>query len=103
MTIRYECIADLGEVNDFEYGVLTASLKKYGYEYEYESDQDGGKLIIEGEIEVDDYTYSAADVASEIDYILWNAADLDADIRAKEVEYEPDWDSMPGGYDAIWN
>lgn len=104
MTVSYSCEVNAGATDDFDYNLATASLDKYGYDWSYESGEDGGKLIIEGEIEVDAYDTSADDVADEIKNILWNTAGYDADVTVREVEYEPDWDRMPGGVDyGFWN
>ena len=102
MTIAYKCEVKMSEPSDFEhYDELTAALSKNGYDWDY--DPETKSLIIDGETEVDSYDTNADDVASDIDYILRSTANIDADIETKEVEYEPDWDAMPGGYDAIWN
>ena len=99
MTVSYDCAADVSELTAEDLNALTNRLDKERYDWYY----DGDTLTIQGECEVDDYGTNANDVAREIDYILWSEANLDADIKTEEVEYEPDWDKMPGGYDYIWN
>ena len=102
MTVSYSCEVKMSEPSDFEhYDELTAALSKNGYDWDYDSETKS--LIIEGETEVGDYDMNAGDVADEIANILWNTAEYDVDVETREVEYEPDWDSMPGGYDYIWN
>lgn len=104
MTVSYSCEVNAGALNDFDYNLVTGSLDRYGYEWSFASGEDGGKLIIEGEMEVDDYDMNAGDVADEIKNILWNTAEYDVDVETREVEHEPDWDAMPGGYDyGFWN
>lgn len=103
MTIAYKCEVKMSEPSDFEhYDELTAALSKNGYDWDY--DPETKSLIIDGETEVDSYDTDAVDVASDIDYILRSTANIDADIEAKTVEHEPDWDRMPGGVDyGSWN
>ena len=100
MTVRYECTADVSELTAEELNAATNALDKDRYDWYL----DGDELTVQGECEVDDYSTNADDVAKEIDYILWSEANLDADIKTEEVEYEPDWDKMPGGVDyGYWN
>lgn len=101
MTVSYDCKADVSELTAEELNAVTNRLDKEGYEW----DCTGEQLTVAGECEVDDYSTNADDVANEIDWILWSTANLDADIKTEEVEYEPDWDKMPGGYDTgcYWN
>ena len=100
MTVSYECTADVSELTAEELDTLTTRLSKEHYEWAYT----GSTLEIGGECEVDSYSTSADDVASEIEWILWDAAEVDADAKAKQVEFEPDWDRMPGGVDyGYWN
>lgn len=99
MTISYNCEADVSELTAEELNALTNKLDDERYDWTIED----GTLTLDGETEVDSYDTNADDVANDIDDILWSTANLDADIETKEVEHEPDWDKMPGGYDAIWN
>lgn len=99
MTISYSCEADVSNVTIEDLTALAAKLDAEHYDWAIED----GTLTLDGETEVDSYDTNADDVARDINYILWSTANLDADIETKEVEYEPDWDAMPGGYDAIWN
>lgn len=107
MTVEYECSFDLKDyvdedgvgVLDEELAATKAAIKKAGYNWY----QEGDEITISGEIEVADYYGDADDVADEIKGILWNKGEIDADVDTREVEYEPDWDKMPGGYDYIWN
>lgn len=98
MTVGYDCEVNLNDYEDLTQEDLEAvatALKNYEWYHE------GGKLVISGECEVDDYAYSAKDVADELKWLLWDAAEIDADVDAEEIEYEPDWDKMPGGYDTL--
>lgn len=107
MMVEYECNFNLTDyvdadgtgVSDEELKATKAAIEKAGYEWY----QDGDEITICGEIDVDEYSTTADDVASEIKWILWKTGEIDADVDAREVEYEPNWDSMPGGYDYIWN
>ena len=100
MTVSYSCEVYVGDIAAEELNALTNKLDAERYDWAIEGDT----LTIDGETEVDSYDTNADDVASEIDYILWSTANIDADIEAKAVEYEPDWDAMPGGYDyGFWN
>lgn len=100
MTVSYDCKADVSDLTAEELNAATNQLDKDGYDWYL----DGDELAVQGEREVDSYSTNADDVAREIDYILWSTANLDADIKTEEVEYEPDWDKMPGGVDyGYWN
>ena len=99
MTIIYDCTADVSELTVEELTAVTNALDKDRYEWYLDDKQ----LTINGEREIDPYYDTASDVAKEIDYILWSEGNLDVDIKTSEVEYEPDWDKMPGGYDYIYN
>lgn len=104
MTVEYECALNIAEykelgITDDDFAKAKAAIKKAGYNWH----QKGDEITINGEIDVDEYDTTADDVASEIKWILWETGEIDADVDADEVEYEPDWDKMPGGYDYIWN
>lgn len=100
MTVSYDCKADVSDLTAEELNAATNQLDKDGYDWYLDDDE----LTVQGEREVDSYSTNANDVANEIDYILWSTANLDADIKTEEVEYEPDWDKMPGGVDyGYWN
>ena len=100
MTVEYECTLNIAEykelgVTDDDFAKAKAAIEKAGYDWY----QDDNEVQICGEVDVDDYDTNADDVASEIKWILWNEGEIDADVDTREIEYEPDWDSMPGGYD----
>ena len=107
MTVEYECSINLKDyvdedgvgVSDEELDATKAAIEKAGYQW-YQNDDN---IEICGEVDVDDYSTSADDVASEIKWILWDKGEIDADVDAREVDSEPDWDKMAGGYDFIWN
>lgn len=99
MTVRYSCEVNLRGVKSKIRKALTTKLDAEHYDWWY----DNSTLIIEGETEVDSYDTNAGDVASEIDWIVESTTGIIVTTRAEAVEYEPDWDAMPGGYDAIWN
>lgn len=102
MTIAYKCEADVSELTAEELDELTDELNDSDYCDDWVIND--SILTIDGETEVDSYDTDAVDVASDIDYILRSTANIDADIEAKTVEHEPDWDRMPGGYDyGSWN
>lgn len=96
MTVEYECSFDLKDyvdetgvgVSDEELAATKAAIKKYGYDWY----QEGDEVTIGGEIDVDEYDTTADDVASEIKWILWKKAEIDADVTAREVVCECDWD-----------
>lgn len=99
MTVKYECHADTSDATAKEIHAAEAALDKEHYDWYL----DENTLVVEGETEVDGYSTNAAEIADEIEWILWNKAGIDADAYAEEVEFEPDWDRMTGGYDYIWN
>lgn len=85
MTVRYDCTVDLSEYE------LTAadieSVKRALDEEGYDWYHDGDKLYISGEVEVDSYGTSAADIAAELKWLLWKVAEIDADV---DVDGEPE-------------
>ena len=107
MTVEYECNFNLTDyvdedgvgVSDEVLAATKAAIEKAGYDWY----QEGAEITISGEVNVDEYDTTADDVASEIKWILWKTGEIDADVDVREVEYEPDWDKMSGGYDYIWN
>jgi len=100
MMVKYNCAVVYSDYEDGLDMELVAKakteLEKDGYDV-YDTD-DG--FEVSGEIDIDDYSTNADDVESEIKWTLWKVADIDADVDVDEVEPDdPDWDSMPGGYD----
>ena len=91
MTVSYDCNVDVSGLTAEELNAATNQLDKDGYDWYL----DGGELAVQGEREVDSYSTNANDVASEIGYILWSTANLDADIKTEEVEYD-DYHYMGG-------
>lgn len=95
MTVEYECYFNLTDyvdengvgVSDERLAATKAAIEKAGYDWY----QEGDEITISGEVDADDYSTSAADVASEIKWILWKTGEIDADVDAREVEYEPDY------------
>lgn len=82
MTINYECNINLNEyeeVTEESIAKAKAAIEKAGYDWY----RDGDEISIGGDIEVDDYVYDAADIASEISWILWDVGGIDADADAE--------------------
>lgn len=102
MTIKYNCTVTYSDHVDPEYGGLDMELVSKAISelehdgYDVYTDENGFEVSCE--IEVDSYCESANTVKSDIAYTL-RQADIDADVDTEEVEYEPDWDRMPGGHD----
>lgn len=93
MTVAYDCTVNLGEYDDLtatDLDAVTAALDKERYEWYLDEDT----LTIQGECDVDDYAWTADDVAEDIKWLLRDAAEIDADVETREVEYEPDWDAI---------
>ena len=99
MTVEYEITGSVEHLTAAEVDKLLSDL--HGSQYDWTLD--GTELEVSGSCEVDDYSTDAADVADEIKWWLRTAYDIDADGSATEVESEPDWDKMPGGYDYLYN
>lgn len=102
MAIKYNCTVNYSDHVDPEYGGLDMDLVRKAIsglehdDYGVYTDETG--FEVSGEVDIDPYDESAATVKSDIEYWL-RQADIDADVDTEEVEYEPDWDRMPGGYD----
>lgn len=79
MTVNYECEVVLSEYEHLTQDDLEALDNALRY---YDCYLDGDKLTISGECEVDDYTTTAADVAADIKWLLWQSASVDADVKA---------------------
>ena len=97
MTVTYGCNINLRDyieedITTEDIANVKAAIEEAGYDFY----QDGDEVTIEGEVEVDDYSTDAADVASEIKWILWKTAEIDADVDAEAEESEPDWDHIYG-------
>ena len=97
MTVEYNCTLNIAEykeaeVTDEDFAAAKAAIEKAGYDWY----QEGDEITISGEVEVDDYSTDADDVADEIKWILWKTGEIDADVDTREVEYEPDWDHIYG-------
>ena len=85
MRVAYNC-----EVVFDEYEFLTeadiAEAKRALNDLGYEVYLDDKTLTVNGDIEVDADTYTPEDIAYEIHRTLWDAAEIDADATAEEVE-----------------
>lgn len=97
MTVKYECALNIeeykeAEVTNEDFAKAKIAIEKAGYDW-YE---ENGEVVIEGEIEVDEYGTDAEDVKNEIQSILWRVGNIDADVYTKEIEFEPDWDAIYG-------
>lgn len=103
MKVRYDTTIRLTEIEGLtvdDLNRLIDALNKSHCNWAF--DDDYTELYIGGECEVDDYAFNADDVKDDLSWLLWNIADIDADVDVEEVEPdEPDWDSMTGGYDNI--
>ena len=95
MTVEYEITGSVEHLTAAEVDKLSSELSSSSHYWNI----DGTELEISGECEVDDNYETADDVRDEITWWLWTSYDIDADGKAQQVEYEPDWDKMPGGYD----
>lgn len=104
MNVGYNCTVELAEIEGLtvdDMNRLIDALNKNHYDWAFNDDYT--ELYINGTCEVDDYAFNADDVRDELTWLLWTAADIDADVEAEEIEPdEPDWDSMPGGYDTLF-
>ena len=77
---------NLYAIND-ELDKLKVTLKKSVYEWYIE----GQDLILDGDIDVDDYSTNADDVADDIQWLLRSQFDVDADGKTYEAsDYQPE-------------
>lgn len=98
MTIEYSCTGSIRH--------LTANEKRY-LKKKLDADKwfcenwgiKGDTLILDGSCEVDEYN-NAKDVADEIDCLMY-AFDIDAEIKTREADDEPDWGRIPYGWRGI--
>ena len=81
MTIQYQFSGDISHLMPVEVDKLKVTLKKSVYEWYIE----GQDLILDGDIDVDDYSTNADDVADDIQWLLRSQFDVDADGKT----YEP--------------
>lgn len=95
MTVAYDYTGDISELTATELTALASALNKSRYDWSVE----GKVLTISGECEADDYSENANDVGEDIKDLLWHGYEVDMDGTVETVEYEPDWDTMPGGWD----
>lgn len=92
MTVKFKCVLNLSEYDYLtaaDIDKVKAELDKARYDWYH----DGDELEISGECEVnEEFTdaANAADVASEIKWLLRDAADIDADIDVEE-RYDEDF------------
>ena len=94
--IRYDCTGDISHLTPQEHASLISELDHDNW-FRDDWHITGNTLTIEGSCEVDDYSYAAGDVEYELKCLLWHY-DIDADITARQIEYEPDWDKIPRGW-----
>ncbi len=93
MTVKYKCTVKFSEyehLTDELIGKAIAAVR--AARYDCYVDADG--LEIDGECEVDGNPYDADEVASEIRWVLWDSAEIDADVHA-ECTDEYDWHNSP--------
>lgn len=95
--IEYDCTEDISHLSHENRAKLDTELDRdkwfrTGYHI------DDTTLTISGSCKVDDYAYAAPDVAAKLESLLWQF-NIDADVKTRAVEHEPDWDKMPGGVD----
>ena len=99
MTIEFSYEGDVSHLDKGEREQLRADLQKCTRARNWDYlDITRKQLSIGGSYDdengdVDDYM--------DIESVL-NDYDVDWSGGAEEVEYEPDWDSMPGGYDTLF-
>ncbi len=88
MTVDYECRVKLDEYEYLTAGDVEnvkAALDGAYYTWHH----DGDDFTIAGKCEVDENGTDAADVAAEIRDLLWEVAEIDADVKA-EARYDED-------------
>lgn len=93
MTIEYEFSGDISDLSELQAAELEDKLYKSPYEFYFI----GNRVDIVGECDVDSYDHDADDVSNDIIWLVGDYVDLDG--RACEINCEPDWDKMTGGYD----
>ena len=98
MTVEYEFAGETEHLTDTEKYALEDKLSKTRYEFHF----NGSRLDIVGYCDIDEYSYTPDDVEDDIKWLVHDY-DVDLDGRACQVEFEPDWDKMHGGYDYIHN
>lgn len=87
ITVEYNCAVEKSDIEKYwRLRDLKRTLTKNGYEYV----DDDTQLLIYGEIEIDDYTYTAVDVKDELEQIIYEATDgVCYDVHAKQKD-DPD-------------
>lgn len=86
-TVTYNCSFVLSEyphLTKTDLDKLETALDEEDYDYYYK----GGKLKIHGDFYVDSDT-TAKEVANDLKWLLWDTAEIDADVSA-----EADYDDM---------
>ena len=86
MTVTYNCTLNFAEceMTAVDVDKLKAALDKEPYDYCI--DDEGIEIF--GEVDAIKYDTSAADVAKDIEWLLWKVAGIDADVNAREVIYD---------------
>lgn len=99
MTIEFSYEGDISHLDKSELKELRTELEKCTRRRNWDYlDITRKHLSIGGTLGTEDDFEDYEDIESVL-----NDYDIDWQGGAEEVEYEPDWDKMPGGYDYIWN
>lgn len=97
MEVAYDCTVDMCDYEDLtpnEWNKVAVSLNAANYDWRFDISKK--KLYICGECRIDPYSMDASDVKAELKWLLYDVAEIDADVYVKEIEYEPDWDRIGG-------